>query len=340
MRWGIVGFGWVARDFMAPGIAAAGGHVVADLRSRCGGAGGGGADRGASARRHRGLCCARTSMRSMWRRRTIRIARRSRPVWQGGSSPCSARSRSRHRLADAEAMAAAARRHGVLLGTAFDQRFHPAHVAIRRAIESGTIGTPTALRIVYACWLDRTWSAAQAPGDNWRIDPARAGGGAIVDLAPHGLDLAAMLLGEPVVIALTGHLQRRVHDYDVEDGGMLVGRTQSRRVGRHAQRLQRSRDPAAPAPRDLRHARPDRRHRHDGAGRRGPGSRSSMPSPANAGRLRSTPRRHPSAAQARAFAAAVRGEPHDVRHSARCRRDVPSSSERAPRHARFERQAS
>jgi 1,5-anhydro-D-fructose reductase (1,5-anhydro-D-mannitol-forming) len=29
MRWGIVGFGWVARDYMAPGIAASGGTVVA-----------------------------------------------------------------------------------------------------------------------------------------------------------------------------------------------------------------------------------------------------------------------------------------------------------------------
>ena len=28
MRWGIVGFGWVARDFMAPGIVAAG-HTIA-----------------------------------------------------------------------------------------------------------------------------------------------------------------------------------------------------------------------------------------------------------------------------------------------------------------------
>ncbi|RZM34958.1 MAG: gfo/Idh/MocA family oxidoreductase, partial [Sphingomonas sp.] len=29
MRWGIVGFGWVARDYMAPGIVAAGGTVTA-----------------------------------------------------------------------------------------------------------------------------------------------------------------------------------------------------------------------------------------------------------------------------------------------------------------------
>ena len=62
---------------------------------------------------------------------------------------------------------------------------------IRDAIADGLIGTPTALRIVYGCWLNREWLGLS---DNWRIDAERAGGGAVVDLAPHGLDLAVMLL--------------------------------------------------------------------------------------------------------------------------------------------------
>ena len=47
-----------------------------------------------------------------------------------------------------------------------------------------------------------------------------------MDLAPHGLDLVDALLGEPVV-ALAGLLQSRVQDYAVDDGGVLVGRTGS-----------------------------------------------------------------------------------------------------------------
>ena len=61
--------------------------------------------------------------------------------------------------------------------------------------------------------------------DNWRIDPRRAGGGAMIDLAPHGLDLSQTLLGETIddVHCL---LQRRVHtDVPVDDGGMIVART-------------------------------------------------------------------------------------------------------------------
>ncbi len=122
-------------------------------------------------------------------------------------------------LSDAEAMVAACTAAGVRYATAFDQRFHAAHVALARHVRDGLLGRVTAVRIVYACWVDAGWAA-----DNWRVDPARAGGGALMDLAPHGLDLAATLLGEELeeVHALG---QRRVHRYGVEDGALLIART-------------------------------------------------------------------------------------------------------------------
>jgi predicted dehydrogenase len=124
-------------------------------------------------------------------------------------------------LAEAEAMGEAVRRAGIRYGTAFDQRHHPAHVLMSHMIGEGRIGTVTAVRIVYACWVDPSFSR-----DNWRADPAKAGGGALMDLAPHGLDLVDHLLGEPVmeVAALT---QNRVQDYAVDDGAVLIGRTAS-----------------------------------------------------------------------------------------------------------------
>ncbi len=47
-----------------------------------------------------------------------------------------------------------------------------------------------------------------------------------MDLAPHGLDLCQRLLGEPVEDVHLA-LQRRVHDYPVDDGAVLSGRTPS-----------------------------------------------------------------------------------------------------------------
>jgi 1,5-anhydro-D-fructose reductase (1,5-anhydro-D-mannitol-forming) len=129
-------------------------------------------------------------------------------------------------LADAEAMTRACRDAGVSYGTAFDQRFQARHRLLREIVAAGRLGTVTAARIHYACWTPADWvPPSQAAHDNWRIDPARAGGGAFIDLAPHGLDLLQWLLGEPLV-EVACLFQRRVHDYPVDDGAALVGRFQ------------------------------------------------------------------------------------------------------------------
>ena len=127
-------------------------------------------------------------------------------------------------LRDAEAMAEAVGREDAFYGTAFDQRHHPGHRVMRDGIAAGRLGTVTAIRIVYACWLGRDWAAC--PGqDNWRIDPAQAGGGALMDLAPHGLDLVDFLLGESL-LDITALTQVRAQDYAVDDGALLIGRTE------------------------------------------------------------------------------------------------------------------
>ncbi|MGB3635502.1 MAG: Gfo/Idh/MocA family oxidoreductase, partial [Rubrobacteraceae bacterium] len=120
---------------------------------------------------------------------------------------------------EAEAMVAACEASGVVYGTAFDQRFHAAHRRIRSINASGTLGTVCSVRIHYACWLPPDWDA-----DNWRADPYRAGGGAFMDLAPHGLDLVQYLLDDEIA-EVRCLVQRRVHDYAVEDGAALVGST-------------------------------------------------------------------------------------------------------------------
>jgi predicted dehydrogenase len=148
---------------------------------------------------------------------------------------------------DAAAIVAACA--GTVAGTAFDQRFHPAHRRIADIVAAGELGTVTAVRIVYACWLPPDWSPDGAPSeqfgsvtvrsghptsevvaelpryDNWRVDPARAGGGALVDLAPHGIDLVGALLGGDDLTELQVLLQRRVHAYPVDDGAVVAGRT-------------------------------------------------------------------------------------------------------------------
>ncbi len=125
---------------------------------------------------------------------------------------------------DADAMVRACRDAGVQYGTAFDQRFQARHRKLKELAASGALGTITAARVHYACWTPGDWvPPTQAAHDNWRVDPARAGGGAFIDLAPHGLDLLQWIVGEPLV-EVGCLLQRRVFDYSVDDGAALMGR--------------------------------------------------------------------------------------------------------------------
>ena len=223
MRWGIAGFGWVARDYMLPGIEAAGGTVTAiadpsPLAQASAESAGLLAFDDTTAMLASGVCdILYVATPNHAHLEPVRAAARA-------GIPVLCEKPMAEKLDGAEAIAAAVDSGNILYGTAFDQRHHPAHRAIAAAIVDGAIGRPVAVRIVYACWVDPLWSADGGGGDNWRIDPAAAGGGATIDLALHGLDLAQLLAGEPLD-RLSIQLQRRVHDYAVDDGGLLAGRT-------------------------------------------------------------------------------------------------------------------
>lgn len=220
LAWGVLGFGWVARDFAAPAILAAGGRLAAiadpDPLARQAGA-------ALGARPHADMptLLADPGVQAIYVATPNHLHRAGVEAAAAAGKPVLCEKPMAATLADAEAMACTVQAAGIAYGTAFDQRHHPAHAAMRAAIAAGAIGTVTAIRIVYACWVDDRFSV-----DNWRADPTRAGGGAMMDLAPHGLDLIDFLVDEPLaeVSALT---QRRVQPYAVDDGGVLIGRTAS-----------------------------------------------------------------------------------------------------------------
>lgn len=227
--WGIVGCGWVARDYVAPGMLAApharlaalcdpdlgAMHALAGLapHAACH------ADLGAFLQTP-GLDAVYVATPNHLHRPLTEAAARA-----GKAVLCEKPMATT--LADAEAMVAACREAGVAYGTAFDQRFQARHRLLQALIAEGALGTVTAARVHYACWTPADWvPPTQAGHDNWRIDPVRAGGGAFIDLAPHGLDLLQWLLGERLAEA-HALLQRRVHAYPVDDGAALMGRFDS-----------------------------------------------------------------------------------------------------------------
>jgi 1,5-anhydro-D-fructose reductase (1,5-anhydro-D-mannitol-forming) len=222
LGWGIAGCGWVARDYVGPAIQASANGTLAALYDPD------------KLSRHRakqlfGAPCydqldaflAAPGLQAVYVAAPNDAHRMLVEAAAAAGLPVLCEKPMATTLADAEAMVAACQQAGVRYATAFDQRFHAAHITLAGLIGEGRLGMVTAIRIVYACWLPPNWA-----GDNWRIDKRRAGGGALFDLAPHGLDLAAYLLGERLVeVAALG--QARVHHYEVEDGALLMARARS-----------------------------------------------------------------------------------------------------------------
>lgn len=235
LRWGLIGCGWAARDFIAPALTASrNGELTALLDSAPealkmfeGIAPGAGPFTDAEEFFESGVEAVYVATPNHLHRPLVEAAA----------------SASKHVLCekpmaltveDAEAMVAACERAGVTYATAFDQRFHAAHRALRGLIEEGVLGDVCSARIQYACWLPTAWQPDDYPRDhdNWRVDPLRAGSGALFDLAPHGLDLLQYLIGGEIeeVRALG---QRRVFDYPVEDGAALLVRLAGGAIAAH-----------------------------------------------------------------------------------------------------------
>ncbi len=115
-------------------------------------------------------------------------------------------------LADAERLLAAAQRAGVALVTAHNWHYAPAFRAARRAVASGTIGTPRRIEFV-----TERHEPAGGPG-SWRLDAAVAGGGILVDHGWHQLYLAFSLLGAGPPRSVRARIaKRRFRNASAED---------------------------------------------------------------------------------------------------------------------------
>ncbi|MGA3056506.1 MAG: Gfo/Idh/MocA family oxidoreductase [Candidatus Limnocylindrales bacterium] len=92
--------------------------------------------------------------------------------------------------AEATAIVAAAQAAGRLLKVGFNHRHHPAIAAARELVGEGAIGDVFAIRALYG------HGGRAGYEREWRANPARSGGGELLDQGVHIVDLARWFIGE------------------------------------------------------------------------------------------------------------------------------------------------
>ncbi|MDX1358896.1 MAG: Gfo/Idh/MocA family oxidoreductase, partial [Clostridia bacterium] len=103
---------------------------------------------------------------------------------------------------------------GVLLATGFMMRYHAYHQAMKKIVEEGKMGQIVSCRAQLTCWYP------DIPG-NWRQAKATSGGGALMDMGVHCLDLIQYITGFKAKRA-AGMASTLTFDYEVEDSGALL----------------------------------------------------------------------------------------------------------------------
>jgi 1,5-anhydro-D-fructose reductase (1,5-anhydro-D-mannitol-forming) len=116
--------------------------------------------------------------------------------------------------AEARTMLEVAEKSGKLFGVAYYRRTYPKVQRAKQLLESGVIGKPVLAELTSHGWFDGSG------GRSWLVDPTKAGGGPLYDIASHRIDVLNFLFGKPQ--RATGQLSNVVHRYAVEDNATVL----------------------------------------------------------------------------------------------------------------------
>ncbi|MBE6556092.1 MAG: Gfo/Idh/MocA family oxidoreductase [Ruminococcaceae bacterium] len=112
---------------------------------------------------------------------------------------------------------------GKQLSVGYMMKYHSLHEKAKELIAADGIGQVNSVRAQFTCWYPDIEGA-------WRQKKSLGGGGAIMDLGVHCLELIEDLLGEEIV-DVKGFYSTRTFSYEVEDGAVIILRSKSGILG-------------------------------------------------------------------------------------------------------------
>jgi predicted dehydrogenase len=115
---------------------------------------------------------------------------------------------------EARTMLQVAKERGKTFGVAYYRRTYLKVQRAKQLLAAGAIGQPVVAELTNHMWFDGTGSRS------WLVDPSKAGGGPLFDIASHRIDVLNYFFGQPQRV--TGQLSNVVHHYAVEDNATVM----------------------------------------------------------------------------------------------------------------------
>ena len=108
----------------------------------------------------------------------------------------------------------AAKKAGKQLSIGYMMGYHSLHQTARNLIQSGKLGQVHSVRMQFTCWYP------DIPGA-WRQKKALSGGGCIMDLAVHCMELFSKLTGDEIA-ECKSYFATSSFNYEVEDTAVII----------------------------------------------------------------------------------------------------------------------
>ncbi len=112
---------------------------------------------------------------------------------------------------------------GKRLFIGYMMKYHNLHEKAKAIIQSGGIGQVSSIRLQFTCWYPEIAGA-------WRQNKALGGGGAIMDLGVHCIELAEYVLDDEIA-EVKGFYETRTFRYEVEDCAVIAFKTKGGVLG-------------------------------------------------------------------------------------------------------------